>query len=226
MTQLRVDLYGRQIGTIEGARASFDFEADPEAVRVHGVGSTILSFAVPLTPTPRPSDRAVRANFFEEVLAEGPARKRLGGNARIDEDNTIALLSRYGRDVAGALQIWDPTNPAEPRMPATTPASATRIRQMLVEVKRSPIGNASVRHMSSLAGMQDKIVLARADGGWAEALDGFPSTHIIKPVAGDYPSSHRKPGHACEEHLCAASAGRHSRTGADVRRRSPDAPAR
>lgn len=37
--------------------------------------------------------------------------QRLAQEASVPEGDTIGLLRRYGRDVAGALQIWDPEVP-------------------------------------------------------------------------------------------------------------------
>lgn len=188
MTDLAVDLYGHKVGMLREARGSFDFETDPEAVSRHGVGSSILSFAVPMVLSPRPGDAALRRNFFDEILPEGRARTRLAGNARLAPDYTIGMLARYGRDVAGAVKIWDPNAPGEPRAPALNSISREQVRTLLEEVVLAPIGNTSIRRMSSLAGVQDKIVLALTDDGWAEPLDGYPSTHIIKPVASSHPS--------------------------------------
>ena len=42
---------------------------------------------------------------------------------------------------------------------------------------------------TSLAGVQDKIVLARTEGGWNRVIDGWPSTHILKPESRDYPTA-------------------------------------
>ncbi|MET3802926.1 serine/threonine-protein kinase HipA [Clavibacter michiganensis] len=67
-------------------------------------------------------------------------------------------------------------------MPEATPADDDRVEELLRAVRSAPLGNATARRMSSLAGVQDKIVLAWTDSGWAEPLDGFPSTHIIKPI--------------------------------------------
>jgi serine/threonine-protein kinase HipA len=188
LTDLVVDLYGHRVGMLREARGSFDFEADPDAVTRHGVGSSILSFAVPLVANPRPGDAPLRRNFFDEILPEGRARTRLAGNARLAPDYTIGMLARYGRDVAGAVKIWDPEAPGEPREPALNPISNEEVRTLLEDVAQAPIGNTTVRRMSSLAGVQDKIVLTRTDDGWAEPLDGYPSTHIIKPVVPSHPS--------------------------------------
>lgn len=188
MTELNVKLYGQRIGTLTGIRDKFDFVADADMVRRYGRGSTILSLALPLVTSPRADGLAARRNFFEEILAEGTARTRLADIARLDDSNTMALLRRYGRDVAGAVQIWDPTDPDEPRTPSMAPIGVARVRELLTEVKRAPIGNTSARRMSLLAGVQDKIVLARFDDEWAEPLDGYPSTHILKPVVAALPS--------------------------------------
>lgn len=186
MTDLIVELYGTEIGLLRGERDDFDFHPGPLGMARFGVGATTLSVAVPLLTSVRPAQRVMRRNFFEEVLAEGGIRAQLASRARLDNDNTMALLARYGRDVAGALQIWDPTDPYEPRAPHTEPVTDERIREMFDEVAASPLGNNSIRRLSSLAGVQDKVLLARVEGQWVEPLDGYPSTHILKPLSGKY----------------------------------------
>jgi hypothetical protein len=77
----------------------------------------------------------------------------------LSEPNVIGLLRAYGRDVAGALQIWDPDVPGEPKQPALEPLSSAGVAGMLEHV-------------------QDKIVLARIGEGWNRVIDGWPSTHV------------------------------------------------
>jgi serine/threonine-protein kinase HipA len=180
--RLAVELYGERLGELIETRGGFDFVAAPQAVADHGIGSRLLSVAVPLVPRARPSDAALRRNFFDELLPEGRARTSLAGRAGLAPDYTMGMLARYGRDVAGALRIWDPEGPDEPRVPEAIPADDDRVEELLRAVRSAPLGNATARRMSSLAGVQDKIVLAWTDTGWAEPLDGFPSTHIIKPI--------------------------------------------
>ena len=50
-----------------------------------------------------------------------------------------------------------------------------------------PLGNGSRHGKTSLAGVQDKIVLAWEEG-WFRAYDGYPSTHILKPVTSRWPT--------------------------------------
>jgi len=185
MTDLNVELYGERVGTLVGERDRFDFHAEASAIERYGALSPILSVSVPLTSRPNPRSRNLRRNFFEEILAEGRIRERLGQNARLDAENTMGLLHRYGRDVAGAVQIWDPTDPLEPRVPVLEPVTDERIAEMFAEVALNPLGNNGRRRLSSLAGVQNKVLLVRTDAGWAEPLDGYPSSHIIKPLASE-----------------------------------------
>jgi serine/threonine-protein kinase HipA len=114
---------------------------------------------------------------------------RLAQQADVAEQDVIGLLRGYGRDVAGALQIWDPDVPGEPKTPALEPLSSVGIADMLEHVQQYPLGNKPFGGKTSLAGVQDKIVLARAAGGWNRVIDGWPSTHILKPESRDHPTS-------------------------------------
>ncbi|WP_395244461.1 type II toxin-antitoxin system HipA family toxin [Agromyces sp. MMS24-K17] len=186
--ELTVELHGERVGSLVEVRGGIDFLPDPDAVRRHGLGSQVMSLAVPLVPRPSPRDRRRRANFFAELLPEGRARPQLATLARVPDDDVLGMLAAYGRDVAGALQIWDPAVPDEPRTPAIEPVDDAAIRTMLDDVQRTPLGNAPRRGKTSLNGVQSKIVLVRTDDGWARALDGYPSTHIVKPIVADLPT--------------------------------------
>ena len=82
-----------------------------------GLDSTVLSLAVPLAPVAPRGRKPRRQNFFAEMLPEGRLRSRLATMAGVNERDVIGLLRIYGRDVAGALQVWDPHAPGEPRTP-------------------------------------------------------------------------------------------------------------
>ncbi|HTU72897.1 MAG TPA: HipA domain-containing protein [Trebonia sp.] len=60
---------------------------------------------------------------------------------------------------------------------------------MLEHVQDNPLGNKPSGGKTSLAGVQDKIVLARTETGWNRVIDGWPSTHILKPESRDYPTT-------------------------------------
>lgn len=188
MTELTVALHGEIIGTLQGERGEFDFRAAAEAIRRLGLNSRALSVAVPLLPRPSAARREARRNFFAELLPEGDARERLANEARLRKDDVMGLLAAYGRDVAGAVQIWDPTAPGEPRTPRLEPLDDAGVRTMLQSVSAAPLGNRPRSGKTSLPGVQQKIVLVRTADGWARALDGWPSTHIVKPMVAKHPS--------------------------------------
>ena len=182
MADLTVELYGARIGVLTGDARTFDLRIDPGAVSAYGIDSPILSISIPLVPVPTRTHKQRRQNFFRELLPEGRMLRRLAQEARVPAGDVIGLLRRYGRDVAGALQIWDPDVPGEPRAPRLEPLDAAGVAALLEHVQDFPLGNKPTGGKSSLAGVQDKVVLARTADGWNRALDGYPSTHILKPV--------------------------------------------
>jgi serine/threonine-protein kinase HipA len=189
MTDLVVELYGTRAGTLTGTWRTFDFLPDVAAVIRFGIDSPILSVAIPLMVVAVRSRKERRQNFFRELLPEGRMLTRLAQQAGLAEQDVIGLLRAYGRDVAGALQIWDPDVPGEPKQPALEPLSSAGVAGLLEHVQDNPLGNKPYGGKTSLPGVQDKIVLARTGEGWNRVIDGWPSTHILKPASRDYPTS-------------------------------------
>ncbi len=189
MADLVVELYGTRAGSLTGSWRTFDFQPDLSAVTRYGIDSPILSVAVPLTAVLPRSGRERRQNFFRELLPEGRMLTRLSQQAGVADHDVIGLLRAYGRDVAGALQIWDPDMPGEPKQPGLDPLSTADVARLLEHVQDNPLGNKPSGGKSSLAGVQDKIVLARTGKHWNRVVDGWPSTHILKPESRDYPTS-------------------------------------
>jgi len=52
----------------------------------------------------------------------------------------------------------------------------------------APLANSPLSGRTSLGGFQGKIVLARMKSEWYRVHNGFPSTHILKPVTSNYPT--------------------------------------
>ncbi len=188
MGDLVVELYGVHVGVLTGTWRTFDFIADPDAVRRFGIDSPILSVAIPLAPVPTRARKQRRRNFFQELLPEGRMLTRLAQQAGLAAHDVVGLLRVFGRDVAGALQIWDPDIPGEPRQPGLAPLTTAGVAEMLANVQDHPLGNRPLGGKTSLAGVQDKIVLAYTPDGWHRVIDGHPSTHILKPASNDYPT--------------------------------------
>lgn len=182
MADLRVELYGHLIGHLVGGNwRTFDFVTDRTAFGHFALGSSVLSEAVPLDAVQNRSRAARRRNFFAELLPEGDSLEFLTGRLRLSPSDTIGILRAYGRDVAGAMQIFDPSSPGEPKIPALQPLDDQGIRDLLTNLQAQPLGNMPLTGKSSLAGVQPKAVLALVNHQWNQVIDGYPSTHIVKP---------------------------------------------
>ena len=189
MADLRVELYGELVGRLVGTdRRSFDFVTDKNAIETFGLGSAILSESVPFDLIANRGKAGRRRNFFAELLPEGTMLDSLAAEIRVSTDDTISLLTRFGRDVAGAIQIYDPELPGESRKPGLAAVDAVEVGRMLANTQAVPLGNRPKSGRTSLAGVQDKIVLARKKSDWFQVLDGYPSTHIVKPPSIRHPT--------------------------------------
>lgn len=187
--RLAVELYGVIVGHIDAqGPQDFDFRASTEAISRFGINSDVLSVAVPLTDRPPRHHAAKRRNFFNELLPEGDILTWMLERSGLRRGDTPAFLARYGRDIAGAVQIWDADDPSEPPTPEATLVSDREIRSLLESPQADPLANRRRSGRTSLAGVQPKIVLAQRDGRWHRVAGGYPSTHIIKPSLSAHPT--------------------------------------
>jgi serine/threonine-protein kinase HipA len=140
---------------------------------------------VPLIPEVSRQGSASKASqygvFFESLLPQGESLKNIARQKQLDEKDSYGLLKALGRDVAGAVQIFDPKDPYEQPDPFLEKVSASDIRSMLHSTYSEPLGNTPMTGMMSLGGYQNKIMLVRDGASWNRAHNGHPTTHIIKP---------------------------------------------
>lgn len=115
--RLHVELSGQFIGELSGDERTFDFTPARTAIDHFGVGSRALSVAVPFVARPNRAHSSRRRNFFEGLLPEGDQLEFMLAMAGLRRRDTLAFLARFGRDIAGALQIWDAEDPTEPQTP-------------------------------------------------------------------------------------------------------------
>ncbi|PPG33614.1 type II toxin-antitoxin system HipA family toxin [Pseudoclavibacter sp. RFBG4] len=185
--RLAVELYGVVVGDLEGDDSrSFDFVASTAGIAEFGTNSSILGVELPLVARQTRAKAGRRRNWFAELLPEGDQYEYLRTQAGLRPGDVLGFLARYGRDVAGAVQLWDVDDPTEPRAPGTSPVDDSQIRALPENPLSASLGNLAEVGKSSLAGVQPKIVLAAtasAMGGaqWSQAFGGYPSTHILKP---------------------------------------------
>jgi serine/threonine-protein kinase HipA len=151
--------------------------------------------------------------FFEALLPEGAVRDRIAGELKLAASDSYGLLAALGRDCAGALQIVEDERMSDPV--SVRWLSDGELDALIAELPRRPLGvrPEDGRMRLSLAGVQHKAVLARdRDGRFGEPLNGFPSTHILKPDLAEstYPAL------ATNEYFCMRLAERCGLTAARV----------
>ena len=188
MSRLNVELYGTLLGTLSQNDKWFDFVADVDVFAKYQLSSTIMSLAVPLLLRYSNAQKKRSAIFFAELLPEGRNFDRLAQTLPRSDRNLYGMLRKYGKDIAGALTIYDPEDPASSKKPEAEPVDGIKIRYLLENMAEAPLANSPVSGKTSLGGVQGKILLAKKDNEWYRVHNGYPSTHILKPVVPEYPT--------------------------------------
>lgn len=121
--------------------------------------------------------------WFLNLLPEGRTLKTVGTILNIPEANVFALLEELGEDLPGALEVYRSANERPKRTPRYKRLTEAELAAAIRRLPEKPllVGEEGI-HMS-LAGAQDKLpVVQYPDGGIGLALDGAPTTHILKPA--------------------------------------------
>jgi serine/threonine-protein kinase HipA len=144
-----------------------------QALEQWPANSPLISCSLPLGA--RPLDALA---FCRGLLPEGEALRAMAEQAGLATHQTLELLARFGRDVAGALVIAE-DEPEERRF-GVEPLDPAGLERAVEELDDHPLGTHDDSELS-LAGLQDKLLLVRLeDGSWGRPLRGRPSTHILK----------------------------------------------
>lgn len=170
-------MYGRQIGQLARRRGTLSFTYTSEALALGG-GLPLLSVALPSRGQAYNGD--LPTAFFEGLLPEGEARRMIAYDFGLGEQDVIGLLRILGRDCAGALVIL-PEGEEPESEGAPEPLAEAEVAQRLDALRHAPLG-VDERVRVSLAGAQEKLLLARLENSWGLPIDGAPSTHILKPA--------------------------------------------
>jgi serine/threonine-protein kinase HipA len=173
--------YGdRLVGQIERLSASvldLGFSYDPAWMAADD--SFPVSIRMPLSV--QRHEPAVVYPWFLNLLPEGSTLEMVGAILHVHEADVFAILEEMGRDVAGALDIRK-AGEAAAAGPRNRRLSDAELAETIRRLPERPllVGEDGI-HMS-VAGAQEKLPVVRyADGGIGLALNGAPSTHIIKP---------------------------------------------
>lgn len=177
--QLSVWLHGDEVAVLRRTGAGgVSCQYAQTTVDTFPLGAPLLSCSLPV--------RGGRQNawaFVTGLLPEGQHRLSMSRVAGVETLDALGMLSRFGRDVAGALIIAPAAATAPGPHGGVTPGLVELSADDLVaEVAALPVRSLALHDDSelSLAGLEDKILLVRTASGWARPVHGYPSTHILK----------------------------------------------
>ncbi|MFT4187230.1 MAG: HipA domain-containing protein [Aeromicrobium sp.] len=145
----------------------------PEALAAYELNAPVLSCSLPLSR--RPATEAGR--FFRGLLPEGAALAAAAALAGVPTYDTFGLLSRFGRDVAGACVIG--TDVGERVPGGVEHYSDDGLAEEVADLDERPLALHDDSELS-LPGLQNKLLLVRTPTGWARPVGGYPSSHILK----------------------------------------------
>lgn len=121
--------------------------------------------------------------WLMNLLPEGETLALIGQHLGVSDLDVLGLIDQLGADLPGALtaQRSDAAPATSPRVQVWDEAG---LAQDIRRLPQRPLlaGDEGV-HMS-LAGQQSKLAVVRLDDGrLGLPLDGYPSTHILKPAS-------------------------------------------
>jgi serine/threonine-protein kinase HipA len=178
MTSLHVYFEQRRVGTIDVDKTGPGFTYDPNWIGLNG------AFPISLT-MPFRSERIAPDTFLPwaaNLLPESEQLRTVGQILGMARSDVIGLLSKIGRDTAGALSIGEPGRTASVQWrPIEKPEDLERVIEELPS-KPFLVGEEGVS--MSLAGVQTKLAVSIDDARRVcIPMNGSPSTHILKPDA-------------------------------------------
>lgn len=162
------------VGAIDRARAGLAFKYADEWLAAKG--SFPISLTMPLRAQQYPAD--IATPWFANLLPEDRQLAEIGRLLGRSQGDVYGLLEEIGRETAGALSIGvpEPSEKAEYREldDAALAAAIDRLPQR-------PLLAGEDGVTMSLAGAQEKMVIAIFGDRITLPLHGAASTHIVKP---------------------------------------------
>lgn len=191
----------QRVGTLgyDHARDAFQFDYDPAWLALPT--GYPLSPHLPLEGGAEP--QAIR-RFLENLLPEGEALAVAATDARVARNNVFGLLRHLGHETAGALSfVAAGEAPAEPQL-LRRRLPYEELQARIDNRANEPFNRWDGKVRMSIAGHQDKLLVA-VEGGELFLVDGsLSSTHILKPA----PAGTAAPFMVANEHYCMQLANR------------------
>ena len=182
--RLTVWLYGTPVAHLDEPNPfRYRLRFTEAALDEFGENSRVLSLGLPITRTEvRDRDHRTGTNpvgaFLEGLLPEGNLRTQLAAALNVASFDKMALLRHVGRECAGAVQFM-PEGQA-PSRGRVIPLSDSDVADLVADLPTYHLVDSIPQ--ASLAGIQDKVLLARIDDeSWGLPVEGAASTHLVKP---------------------------------------------
>jgi serine/threonine-protein kinase HipA len=124
--------------------------------------------------------------FFEGILPEQHQRKIIARILGISDRNDFSMLEKIGGECAGALSFIPSGEKLALEQEKYQTLKNQELFRILKELPAKPLlaGERGIR--LSLAGVQDKLAVYLHDGKICLPLNNAPSSHILKPMYGQY----------------------------------------
>jgi serine/threonine-protein kinase HipA len=178
MDRLPVHFERRLVGTIEISAEGPVFSYDPSWLGLQGAFP--ISVLMPLAEA-RVAPR-IFLPWAANLLPESEQLLSVGHFLGMAPTDVMGILSRIGRDTAGALSFGTPGNTSTAGWRPVESNDA--LERIINELPNKPFLLSEDGVSMSLAGAQTKLGVAIDDAGrLCIPADGSPSTHILKPDA-------------------------------------------
>jgi len=193
MKQLQVYLFHHAVGTLTQDRGKLSFSYSKQWLS--STNPQPLSCSLPLGVEVF-EDNQCRP-FFSGLLPEGELRRLLARQFQLSDGNSFGLLNEIGGECAGAVTFLE-----QGQQPRTQSANTVHwldeneLVNILNDLPRRPMlaGDDGLR--LSLAGAQDKLPVVVDKDRIGLAMNGTPSTHILKSAIATLDDS------VVNEHFC------------------------
>jgi serine/threonine-protein kinase HipA len=177
---LEVWLLGQHVGQLAQVDGRLSFSYSPQWLQ--SASACPLSHHLPLQA--EAFDYRSTRSFFAGLLPEGDKRRLVAQTLHVSRQNDFALLDGIGGECAGAVSLLEPGQQPEfiPTEQAVRWLDEAELIAILDELPQRPMlaGKESLR--LSLAGAQDKLPVAFANGHIGLPMRNTPSSHILKPA--------------------------------------------
>lgn len=177
--ELAVWMFSGKAGTLSSENGHLLFQYSSSWL--NHASSVPLSCSLPLQTEPFPDARC--RPFFAGLLPEGHLRQQIARQCHVSGQNDFALLQTLGGECAGAITFLPPGVPVpEAGQGYVDWLDEAGLQGVLEELPHRPMLAGYDGLRLSLAGAQDKLPVVCDGHRIGMPRNGYPSTHILKPM--------------------------------------------